>query len=104
MRVRYKVWLEKEGEPIISEGKWRLLVEIDRLGSIKEASESLGLSYKRAFSQIKAMEERLGFKVLERKRGSGARLTERGRRLVEEFDRIRRSFRELSLRVSEVQV
>ena len=92
MRVRFKVWLEKEGEPIISEGKYKLLKEIDKTGSILQATKNLGLTYKRAMSQIKTMEKRLGFKVLERKRGSGARLTEEGRRLLEVYESVFEKF------------
>ena len=99
MRVRFKVWLEKEGRPVISEGKYRLLREVEKTGSIRRASENLGLTYKRAFSQIKGMEDRLGYRVLERKRGKGAVLTEEGRRLLEEYERILKAFKELSLRV-----
>jgi len=99
LKVRFKIWLEKDGEPIISEGKYRLLKEVERLGSIKEAAQSLGLSYKRAFSQIKTMEERLGFAVLERRRGKGAKLTRDGKRIMNEYERIYNAFKEVSLRV-----
>ena len=99
MRVRFKVWLEKDGKPVISEGKYRLLREVEKTGSIRRASENLGLTYKRAFSQIKGMEERLGYRVLERRRGKGAVLTEEGRRLLEEYERILKVFKEVSLRV-----
>ncbi len=100
MRVRFKVWLEKEGEPIISEGKYRLLKEIERTGSILRASKNLGLTYKRAFSQIKAMEERLGERILERKRGKGARLTEKGKDLIKRYEEILRRVSE-AVRIAE---
>ncbi len=89
MRVRIKVWLEKDGEPIISEGKLRLLEEIKRTGSIHRASVNLGLSYKRAHSQIKVMEERLGQRILIRERGKGTRLTERAERLISAYRKLR---------------
>lgn len=88
MKVRFKVWLEIGGEPIISEGKYRLLKEVEKTGSIMGAAKSLGLTYKRAHSQIKAIEERLGKKILERKGRKGARLTEEGLKLVEEYEKI----------------
>ncbi len=103
MRVRFKVWLEKEGEPIISEGKYRLLKEIDKTGSILEATRRLGLTYKRAISQIKAMEDRLGKKVLERKRGSGAKLTKEGRDLLEVYESVVRKFSELTERIGPLE-
>ncbi len=96
MRVRFKVWLEKEGEPIISEGKYRLLKEVERTGSIQEAARNLGLTYKRAISQIKTMEERLGYKVLERRRGKGAKLTEAGKELVRVYESVLKRFSDLA--------
>ncbi len=88
MRVKVKVWLEEKGKPIISEGKFRLLKEIQRTGSILKAAESLGLTYKRAHSQIKAIENRLGTAVLERRRGSGSKLTKEGERILETYEKV----------------
>jgi len=101
LRVRFKVWLEKEGEPIISEGKYRLLKAVEEEGSILKASERLGMSYKRAHSQIKALEKRLGEKVLERKRRAGARLTEAGKELLKEYERVLEEFNRLACRLSD---
>ncbi len=101
MKVKFKVWLEKEGEPIISEGKYRLLKEIDSVGSILRASRKLGISYKRAHSQIKTLEERLGCPVVERRRRGGSKLTERGKRLVEEYERVLEKFTNLAEKLSE---
>ncbi len=92
MRIRFRIWLEKEGKPIISEGKYRLLREIERTGSIKEAAQKLGLSYKRAHSQIRAIEERLGQEVVERRRKRGAVLTETGREILSEYERVLSAF------------
>ena len=100
MKVRLKVWLEKDGEPIISEGKLRLLEEIKRTGSIHRASVNLGLSYKRAHSQIKVMEERLGEKILIRERGKGTRLTEKAERLISAYRKLRE---ELLSRASDLE-
>ncbi|HHJ63883.1 MAG TPA: LysR family transcriptional regulator [Aquifex aeolicus] len=93
MRIRFRVWLEKEGEPIISEGKYRLLREIERTGSIKEAARRLGLSYKKAHSQIRTIEERLGLEVVERRRRRGAVLTDAGREILSEYERVLSAFR-----------
>ncbi len=89
MKIRVRVWFEKEGEPIISEGKLRLLEEIGKTGSIHKASKRLGLTYKRAHSQIKVMEERLGEKILIRERGRGTRLTQKAERLISAYRKVR---------------
>ena len=101
MRVRFKVWLEEGEEPIISEGKYRLLKEIERTGSILEASRRLGLTYKRAHSQIKSIEERLGEKIVERKRGKGATITQAGRELLRTYERVLSEFERIARDLSE---
>lgn len=94
--MKFKVWLEKGGETIISEGKYHLLKEIERSGSILGAAKKLGLTYKRAYSQLKAMEQRIGIKLVERKRKKGARLTSEGKRLVDLYEDIFSEFKRLS--------
>ena len=88
--------MEEKGEPIISEGKFRLLKEIEKSGSILEASKRLGLTYKRAHSQIKSMESRLGKRILERRRGKGAVLTPAGKELLNLYERVLSEFERLS--------
>ena len=96
MRIRCKVWIETdEGKPIISEGKYRLLKEVEKLGSIKTASEKLGLTYKRAHSQIKAIERNLGKKIVIAQRGKGAFLTQEGRDLISFYEDVLNRFKDL---------
>jgi len=100
LKVRFKVWLEIDGEPVISEGKYRLLKEIEKTGSIMSAAKNLGLTYKRAHSQIKAIERRLGKRILERKRKKGAELTEDGLSLINKYEKIYEELKKCSERLS----
>jgi len=90
MRVKSKVWLEKKGELIFGEGKSELLKAINRTGSINRASVKMGISFRRAWSHITAIEKRMGFKIIERvkggKNGGGSCLTPLGRDLIRRFD------------------
>ena len=90
--IKYKVWLEKDGEIIMGMGRDKLLREIEKTGSISKAAENLGLSYKKAWEYIKVMEERLGEKLVETKRGGykggGSKLTESAKELLKEFEKI----------------
>ncbi len=90
--IKFKVWIEKDGEVIFSSGREKLLKEIEREGSINKAAKKLGLSYKKAWLLIKNMEDRLGFPILEKKRGGkyggGSRLTEEGRKLLENYEKL----------------
>jgi len=82
MDIRFKVWLESHGEPVFGEGRRRLLECIHRYGSINRAAAELGQPYRKAWASLGAMEQRLGFKLLERRvggeSGGGACLTKRG--------------------------
>ncbi len=66
MRIRSKVWIEVEGEPVFGRGRRFLLEAIDSHGSINRAAKETGVSFRRAWSHIKTMEERLGVKLVER--------------------------------------
>ncbi len=88
--IHYKIWLSTiKGEGIMGDGKWRLLKTIDEKGSLKAASENLGISYRKAWGDIKKAEKLLGFELTEKhrggKHGGNSILTENGGRLVEAY-------------------
>ncbi len=97
--IKYKVWLEKDGEIIIGMGREKLLKEIDKTGSIKKAAENLGISYKKAWEYLKAMENRLGKKLVEThkggKYGGGSQLTPYAKKLISDFEKVQQSFENL---------
>lgn len=79
----------------IGPGKIDLLEAIDREGSISAAGRALGMSYKRAWDLVAAMNTMLGVAVVEAStggyRGGGARLTDSGRDLVADYRAIERA-------------
>jgi molybdate transport system regulatory protein len=93
LRVRSKVWLEVDGEPLLGDGRERLLRLIAELGSINAAARAMGLSYRRAWSSLRAMEEKLAFPLLLREKGGAgggsSSLTPQGKELLDRFDRLR---------------
>jgi len=97
--IKYKVWLEKDGEIIIGMGREKLLKEIDKTGSIKKAAENLGISYKKAWEYLRAMENRLGKKLVETRKGGksggGSALTPYAKKLVKDFEKVQLSFENL---------
>ena len=92
MELRYKIWLEKDGEPLLSFGKYLLLKEIEKTGSIYRAAQNLNIPYKKAHSYIKLTEKRFGKKLFTRKRGKGTVLTEEGKKLLELYEEILKRF------------
>ena len=90
MEIRMKIWLEKDGQNLMGEGRIMLLRTIDETGSINAASEKLGISFRHAWGQLKKLEKRLGMRLLESrtggKGGGGSKLTPEARQLLDEFD------------------
>ncbi len=93
LSLNYKFWIEtEEGLNILGEGKWQLLKKIQETGSLKAAVESMGHAYRQTWDNLQRIEERLGFKLIDKQRG-GSRggmttLTRKGEMLVAFFDRL----------------
>jgi len=103
MELKYKLWFEEKGEVVLTELKYRILKEIKEKGSIKEASQSIGISYKKALEHIKVMERRLGYKIVRRERGKGARLTKEAECLLKQYEEVKEAFEKLVASFNEKQ-
>ena len=89
--LNYKLWLSSvTGEGIIEEDKYKLLKLIDAKGSLKAASDELGISYRKAWGDMKKAESLLGYELIIRQRGgkSGglSLLTEKAKKLLEAYN------------------
>jgi len=89
MKMRYKIWIEKDGKPVFGDGLEMLLEAVDETGSINKASGALHMSYREAWGRIKDAEERLGTSLLHREiggeGGGGAKLTDEARDLLQRY-------------------
>jgi molybdate transport system regulatory protein len=88
-----KVWIEHRGKPLLGKGGAEILEEIESKGSISEAALRLGMSYRYVWSYLKKVENALGDPVIETFRGGkagggGARLTEFGKKLLDEYKHV----------------
>lgn len=92
LRVRSKVWLELDGRPFFGSGREELLRLIRNKSSINAAAGELGLSYRKAWSQLRAMEEQLGQPLLRRSKGGAgggeSTLTAAAEELLERYARL----------------
>jgi molybdate transport system regulatory protein len=68
-KVKSKVWVEFNEKHVMGEGKYRILEEVNRWGSINKAAKNLGISYRKAWSWINSMESRLNLKLVDRQKG-----------------------------------
>jgi molybdate transport system regulatory protein len=90
MEIKAKFWIENRGDVVLGGGKTALLQAVDRLGSIQQAADEFGMSYRHAWGAIRRIEKRAGFKIVDTKlggkEGGGARLTEKGKVFVDGVD------------------
>lgn len=94
LRTRFKLWLSSEdAEGVFGDGKWRLLKSIDAEGSLRAASRSLHISYRKAWGDLKKAQRCLNIPLVEKQRGGtlGGRteLTEHGKKWIEAYTRFR---------------
>lgn len=97
--IRSKIWIEVGGEPVFGRGRRFLLEAIDAHGSINRAAQEVDISFRKAWGYIKAMEERMGIKLIERqtggKNGGGALLTDEARELVKKYEALEKGIQEI---------
>ena len=65
-----KIWLSTAaGQNVIGGGRYRLLQVIDERGSLSAAAEHLGISYRKAWGDLKKAEKSIGKKLVIKNRG-----------------------------------
>jgi molybdate transport system regulatory protein len=93
MEPRIKLWVEKDGLLVLSDYRVQLLRHIAETGSLSEAAQRMGLSYRRAWGKLREMEQNLGVTLVESEiggaGGGGSHLTRQGERLVALYQRFR---------------
>jgi len=98
MQPRINIWVEQNGEVVLSSWRVSLLEAIAETGSISSAAAKMRVPYHRAWDKIHEMEEGLGVKLVETQTGGpgggGAQLTPDGLSYVERFRRFQAGFKE----------
>ena len=96
MELKVKVWIERDGALCFGRGRAQLLDAIAQTGSISAAARKIGMSYRHAWTMLRASERRLGGQLAQRVRGGsgggGARLTPWGTALLEGFRTVESAF------------
>jgi molybdate transport system regulatory protein len=97
LKPKSKTWIEADGEVVFGAGRAALFQAIEETGSIRQAANKLGMSYRAAWGKIKATEERLGIRLVEKFAGghrSGASLTPQAKKLLDIFQQFKRESEE----------
>jgi molybdate transport system regulatory protein len=100
--VKAKFWLTIGPRTLFGDGKADLLEAVDRLGSLRSAAQSMGMSYRHAWGLLRELDKAAGFAFLEHS-GTGPRtnlrLSTDGRSFIEMY----RQFRKPLTRVVEAR-
>jgi 8-oxo-dGTP diphosphatase len=88
--LKLKMWLERDGKFVISDGRAKLLKIIKETGSLSRAAEEMGMSYRHAWGVLHRISQGAGGKVVESSRGGKAggltRLTPFGEEILREYE------------------
>ncbi len=87
------VLLDESNEKFFGEGPYRLLLAVEKHGSLRAAALSMGMAYTKALKLLKTAENALGFPLTARvtggKDGGGSRLTPEGKAWIEKYESYR---------------
>jgi molybdate transport system regulatory protein len=85
-KVNGKLWIEVDGKGFLGRGRIELLERIDESGSINQAAKQMGMSYKKAWEMITALntqtERPLVHLQTGGERGGGSTITAEAKELI----------------------
>ncbi|MCE9566939.1 MAG: LysR family transcriptional regulator [Planctomycetes bacterium] len=98
--IKVRVWVERAGVKVLGPGRVELLEHIDRQRSISAAARQMGMSYRRAWELVQAMNEAAGVELVEAKPGGsgggGAAVTAHGQEAIRLYHSLVASFAKTS--------
>ncbi|CAM4252490.1 winged helix-turn-helix domain-containing protein [Zobellia nedashkovskayae] len=91
-KIKSRIWIEVGDNVLVGEGRVRLLKEIEAQGSLSKAAKSIGMSYKKAWTLIDAVNKSAKEAVVTTsvggQKGGGTVITPYGKNLIAAFERI----------------
>jgi 8-oxo-dGTP diphosphatase len=95
-----KNWIEKDGKVIMGEGRAMLLKHIVEFGSLTQAAEEMGMSYRHAWGIVQEINDAIGKEIIHSERGGAdggaTELTDEGKKLLEDFEKMNGTVQTLS--------
>lgn len=92
MEAKIKVWIEDNNRNLLfGDGKTQVLELIEQTGSIKEASQKVGMNYKKAHNHVKILQENIQDElvIVNKGSGGGTKLTPKAKELIEAYKTLR---------------
>ncbi len=91
-KIKSRIWIEAGDKVLVGEGRVRLLKEIEAKGSLSKAAKSIGMSYKKAWTLIDAVNKSAKQPVVTSsvggQKGGGTVITPYGKSLIRAFEEI----------------
>lgn len=88
--LRIRIWLERDGRFIVSDGRAKLLRRIKDTGSLSKAAKEMGMSYRHAWGVLHKIAQSAGGEVVHStrggKRGGVTSLTPFGEEILREYE------------------
>jgi molybdate transport system regulatory protein len=70
LKPHLRLWFSGAGtDATFGDGRWRLLEALTVSSSLRAVADDLGISYRKAWGDLRKAEECLGVKLMERRRG-----------------------------------
>lgn len=89
-KLQSKHWIvDSEGHIIMGEGRKKILETIEKTGSMNQAAKLMKMSYKAVWGKLKATENYLDMRIVEKDRKRGTRLTKEGKALLERYSSLK---------------
>ncbi len=107
-KIKSRIWIELNNNVFLGEGRVYLLMAIKDTGSLTKAAKSMGLSYKKAWHLLdavnKSAQKPVTINTVGGKGGGGVKLTDYGTSLIETFNTInRRCWRFLEIELEKIK-
>ncbi|WP_452601318.1 winged helix-turn-helix domain-containing protein [Pontimicrobium sp. MEBiC06410] len=94
-KIKSRIWIEAGDKVLIGEGRVRLLKAIEETGSLSKGAKAMGMSYKKAWTLLDAVNKSAKKPVIITnvggKDGGGSTLTPHGKALIDAFDTINKN-------------
>lgn len=88
--LKLRIWLERDGRFIVSEGRAELLKKVKETGSLSEAAKQMGMSYRHAWGIVHRIAQNAGGEIVRSTRGGKAGgltvLTPFGEEILREYE------------------
>jgi len=95
-KIGGSLWIECDGEGFFGPGRAELLQRINDTGSINKAASEMGMSYKKAWEMINALNAQVAKPLVITQaggsKGGGSVITEEAKKLITYHNQLRRRF------------